>query len=250
MLVLIAAMLAIVGAMGAMLWQRRGPRRVHQVRRLPQGVLWRWLLCESAVLLVVGCLIGAVFGFYGQLLGSHVLASVTGFPVLFGIEALVALSELRAGQRRRGSDASPAGLSRSACPTQDNQPGLLIAPVRHSDERFEPGAALGSPAVGAAAVPRARARLGAPGRRPRGRGMARPRRGIPDAAIRQDALSALDRKRGQTDGAALFSILPRARDASLLRLLVAYQIIWDFLDSVHEHGRPRARPTAASCTSR
>ena len=41
-------------------------------------------------------------------------------------------------------------------------------------------------------------------------------------------------KRGQTDGAALFSILPRARNRSLLRLLVAYQIIWDFLDSVNE----------------
>jgi tetraprenyl-beta-curcumene synthase len=60
--------------------------------------------------------------------------------------------------------------------------------------------------------------------------------GIPDAPIRQDALSALGAKRGQTDGAALFSILPRARNPSLLRLLVAYQIIWDFLDSVNERG--------------
>jgi tetraprenyl-beta-curcumene synthase len=58
---------------------------------------------------------------------------------------------------------------------------------------------------------------------------------IPDEPIRTDALSALSRKRGQTDGAALFSILPRARNASLLRLLVAYQITWDFLDSVNEH---------------
>jgi tetraprenyl-beta-curcumene synthase len=59
---------------------------------------------------------------------------------------------------------------------------------------------------------------------------------IPDAPIREDALSALGRKRGQTDGAALFSILPRARNPPLLRLLVAYQIIWDFLDSVSERG--------------
>jgi tetraprenyl-beta-curcumene synthase len=34
----------------------------------------------------------------------------------------------------------------------------------------------------------------------------------------------------------MFSILPRARNQSLLRLLVAYQIIWDFLDSVNERG--------------
>jgi tetraprenyl-beta-curcumene synthase len=59
---------------------------------------------------------------------------------------------------------------------------------------------------------------------------------VPEAAIRQDALSSLDRKRGHTDGAALFCILPRARDPDLLRLLVAYEILWDFLDSVNEHG--------------
>ncbi|HEY1688260.1 MAG TPA: DUF2600 family protein [Solirubrobacteraceae bacterium] len=57
---------------------------------------------------------------------------------------------------------------------------------------------------------------------------------IPDAYIRHDALAALDRKRGQSDGAALLSILTRARNASYLRLLVAYQVIWDFLDSVNE----------------
>lgn len=61
-------------------------------------------------------------------------------------------------------------------------------------------------------------------------------RAIPDGSIREDALSALGDKRGQTDGAALFSILPRERSLSLLRLLVAYQIIWDFLDSVNERG--------------
>jgi tetraprenyl-beta-curcumene synthase len=58
---------------------------------------------------------------------------------------------------------------------------------------------------------------------------------IPDQSIRADALGALRLKRAQTDGAALFSILPAARSLSLLRVLVAYQIIWDFLDNVHEH---------------
>ena len=61
-------------------------------------------------------------------------------------------------------------------------------------------------------------------------------RKIPDTPIREDALSALARKRPHIDGAALFSILPRARSPSLLRLLVAYEIIWDFLDSVNERG--------------
>ncbi len=59
---------------------------------------------------------------------------------------------------------------------------------------------------------------------------------IPNPAIRREALSALANKRGQTDGAALFSVLPRARSLTLLRLLVVYQITWDFLDSVNESG--------------
>ncbi len=59
---------------------------------------------------------------------------------------------------------------------------------------------------------------------------------IPAQSIRVDALSALARKRGHTDGAALFCILPRSRDPNLLRLLVAYEIMWDFLDSVNERG--------------
>jgi len=59
-------------------------------------------------------------------------------------------------------------------------------------------------------------------------------RRIPDAPIRADALEALDTKRPHIDGAALFSSLPRARNPHLLRLLVAYEIIWDFLDSVNE----------------
>jgi tetraprenyl-beta-curcumene synthase len=59
---------------------------------------------------------------------------------------------------------------------------------------------------------------------------------IPDAAIREDALTSIDSKRGHADGAALFWILPRRRDLNLLRLLVRYQIIWDFLDCVNERG--------------
>jgi tetraprenyl-beta-curcumene synthase len=61
-------------------------------------------------------------------------------------------------------------------------------------------------------------------------------RGIPDAAIRQDALSALKSKRGHSDGAGLFCIFPRARCRELVRLLVSYEIVWDFLDNANERG--------------
>lgn len=59
---------------------------------------------------------------------------------------------------------------------------------------------------------------------------------IPEGPLRTDAIDALLRKRGQSDGAALFSILPQSRSRPYLRLLVAYQVIWDYLDSVNERG--------------
>lgn len=57
---------------------------------------------------------------------------------------------------------------------------------------------------------------------------------IPDRSIRDDALRALAHKRGHADGAALFSVLPDHRSHALLRLLVAYETILDFLDDVSE----------------
>jgi len=92
LLVLIAAVLAVTGAMGAMLWQRRDLVASMKVDGYRRGVLWRWLLCESVLLLVAGCSIGAVFGLYAQLLISHALASVTGFPIVFNVEVFAALS--------------------------------------------------------------------------------------------------------------------------------------------------------------
>ncbi len=92
LLVLIAAMLAVVGAIGSMIWQRRELIASLKCHGFREGVLWRWLLCEAAVLLTAGCSIGAVFGLYAQLLGSHFLASVTGFPIVFSIEGIAAIS--------------------------------------------------------------------------------------------------------------------------------------------------------------
>jgi tetraprenyl-beta-curcumene synthase len=59
---------------------------------------------------------------------------------------------------------------------------------------------------------------------------------IPDHVIREDALNSLESKRGNTDGAALFWTLPDKRKPQLLRLLVAYEVMCDFLDSVSERG--------------
>ncbi len=95
-LVLIAAILAMATAMGAMIWQRRPLLADMKVDGFGKGVLWRSLLVESALLLGVGCSIGTLFGLCGQLLLSHALAVVTGFPVVTSIGALVALGSLLA----------------------------------------------------------------------------------------------------------------------------------------------------------
>ncbi len=59
---------------------------------------------------------------------------------------------------------------------------------------------------------------------------------IPDEPIRVDALDSIAGKRDNAEGAALFSILPKQRNGRLLKLLVAYQTMWDFLDSASERG--------------
>lgn len=63
---------------------------------------------------------------------------------------------------------------------------------------------------------------------------------IPDGPLREDALQAIAHKREHAEGAALFWVLPRNRDLRLLRLLVAYQTMWDFLDNVSERDTDQA----------
>lgn len=59
---------------------------------------------------------------------------------------------------------------------------------------------------------------------------------IPDARLRAEALRGLDHRRGHIDGAALLWTLPSRRSPALLRLLVAFEVMQDFLDGVSEHG--------------
>ncbi len=59
---------------------------------------------------------------------------------------------------------------------------------------------------------------------------------IPDEPLRADAIQALEGKRGHIDGAALFWTLADERDVGLIRVLVAYELIFDYADSVSERG--------------
>jgi putative ABC transport system permease protein len=91
LLVLLAGVLAMATAMGTLVWQRRRRFARMKAQGYFTSVLWHALFYESALLLGTGCLLGAVFGIYGQLLLSHALLSVTGFPVVYSAGALAAL---------------------------------------------------------------------------------------------------------------------------------------------------------------
>lgn len=65
---------------------------------------------------------------------------------------------------------------------------------------------------------------------------------IPDPALRKDAIESVEHKSDHAHGAALFSVLARRRDVRLLRLLVAYQTLWDYLDNVSERYPSQGEP--------
>jgi putative ABC transport system permease protein len=91
LLVLTAGLLATATSMGAAIWQRRRRFARMKFQGLTTDTLWASLLWESVLLLGTGCLAGSLFGVYGQLLLSHALMSVTGFPVIFSLGASLAL---------------------------------------------------------------------------------------------------------------------------------------------------------------
>jgi putative ABC transport system permease protein len=91
-LVIVSAILALTAAMLSMLWQRRDRIAFNRSNGIFPRVLWGSLVYESAVLLLAGSLFGAIWGLYAQLLGSHFLAVVTGFPIVFNIEGVAAIT--------------------------------------------------------------------------------------------------------------------------------------------------------------
>ena len=93
-LVLIAAVLAMAAAMGNVVWQRRSRLARLKLDGFGDLAVWRALMLESVLVVCSGCSIGAVFGLYGQLLGSHAILSITGFPVVFSFGFLLALGSL------------------------------------------------------------------------------------------------------------------------------------------------------------
>jgi tetraprenyl-beta-curcumene synthase len=65
---------------------------------------------------------------------------------------------------------------------------------------------------------------------------------IPDATLRADALATLAGERLNTAGAALFASFTGNADPALLRALIAFQVTWDYVDTLSE--RPADDPIA------
>jgi putative ABC transport system permease protein len=91
LLVLLAAIFAMAISMGALVWQRRRRFARMKVQGYESLTLWRALICESVLLLGAGCLIGAAAGVYSEILQSHALVAVTGFPIVISVHVLAAL---------------------------------------------------------------------------------------------------------------------------------------------------------------
>jgi putative ABC transport system permease protein len=93
-LVLIAAALAIACALGATISARKADLAARKAEGYEATQLWRSLLLESAVLLGVGALDGAVCGVYGHALASRWLRLSQGFPAPFSAGAPQVLETL------------------------------------------------------------------------------------------------------------------------------------------------------------
>lgn len=90
-LVLVAAMIAMAAAMAGLIWQRRPFYAAVKIEGYGTRAIWQSLLLESALLIGVGCAMGAAFGLLGQGLLSRALTNVTGFPVAYALAAAPAI---------------------------------------------------------------------------------------------------------------------------------------------------------------
>jgi putative ABC transport system permease protein len=98
-LLLITAALAVAAALSAAIWMRRAWFASLKTKGFSSVQLLRTLLWESAIVLSVGCLVGAVLGVYGHALASRWLEMSTGFPApfAFGETQVIAVLGIVAG---------------------------------------------------------------------------------------------------------------------------------------------------------
>jgi putative ABC transport system permease protein len=82
-LLLISAILAVIAVMSGSIWQRRG--RLATLKRLgmPRGELVSTVYLETGIVMLLGCVMGIVFGLGAQPLATRYVQQSTGFPEIF-----------------------------------------------------------------------------------------------------------------------------------------------------------------------
>jgi putative ABC transport system permease protein len=84
-LLLVTGALAIAASLSAAIWQRRARLAAMKTWGYDNFQLWRSLLLESAILLMIGCADGALLGLCGHALADRWLRLSTDFPAPFAV---------------------------------------------------------------------------------------------------------------------------------------------------------------------
>lgn len=82
-LMLVAAALAMAAAMTAAVWEQRPRLAVLRMQGFDVEQTWGVLILQSAIVLGVGCALGAASGLAGQVLATRWVTLTTGFPSIF-----------------------------------------------------------------------------------------------------------------------------------------------------------------------
>lgn len=84
-LLLLISALALAAALSTAIYQRRGRLASLKAQGFDRLQLWRSVLLESAVVLGIGCLDGAILGLYGHALADRYLRVSTSFAAPFSV---------------------------------------------------------------------------------------------------------------------------------------------------------------------
>jgi putative ABC transport system permease protein len=84
-LLLVTGALAVAASLSAAIWQRRARLSAMKTWGYDHFQLWRSILLESTILLVIGCAEGAALGLYGHALADRWLRATTDFPAPFAL---------------------------------------------------------------------------------------------------------------------------------------------------------------------
>jgi putative ABC transport system permease protein len=116
-LLLLISALALAAALSTAIYQRRGRLASLKAQGFDRLQLWRGVLIESAAVLGIGCLDGAVFGLYGHALADRYLRVSTSFAAPFSIGvAQIVLTLLVVGGASLAVVAIPGYSAASVAP--------------------------------------------------------------------------------------------------------------------------------------